>query len=65
MHRGLTHSTLGELVDMNRMTISNIEAGRRRITLSEALALADALDVPLADMVAAAPLVVTEQVRLA
>lgn len=64
VHRALSHQELADRVELNRMAISKIEAGTRRVVLAEALALADALGVPLADMLSPNPLVLVEQVRL-
>lgn len=52
--RSARHWSAQKLADrsgVTRIAISRIEVGRRRVTLDEAVALADALGLPLADMI--------------
>jgi transcriptional regulator with XRE-family HTH domain len=63
--RGMSQHRLAELCGMPRTTLANIEVGRRKpqdIRLSEALAMADALEVPLTDLLGSTPLLVTRDV---
>lgn len=55
----MSQEQLGELVGMGRTAIVAVEAGGRRIRLGEACNLADALGVPLGDMIADKPLTIT------
>ena len=57
-------SELAGRVGLGRMALSNIESAHRKIALSEACDLAEALGVPLLDMLSPAPLVITERIRL-
>lgn len=52
------------MTGMARMAISNLESGTRRVRLAEALALASALGVPLADMIDPGPLVLRTETRV-
>ncbi|TGZ14769.1 hypothetical protein DV517_62520 [Streptomyces sp. S816] len=47
----LSQEKLGELVDLDRKTINRIEQGTHSTLLDHLLLIADALDVPLADLV--------------
>lgn len=49
--RGLSQERLGELVDLDRKTINRIEQGAHSTLLDHLLLIADALGVPLADLV--------------
>lgn len=60
----MTHAELGDRAGLGRMSVSNLEAGRRRVHLADALALVHALDVPLADMLSPAPLVLRTETRV-
>lgn len=51
----LTQEGLDEASGVDRVTIQRIEAGTTDARLSWLLAIAHALDVPLADLVAAGP----------
>jgi transcriptional regulator with XRE-family HTH domain len=56
--RGWSQAELGARSGVSSNTVANIETGRRTLglRLSDALALASALDVPLADLVDPRPL---------
>lgn len=60
----MTHDALAAAVGLNRMAVSRIESGKRHVSLGEAIALAEALEVPPADMLLAGSLVLTESVRV-
>lgn len=47
-----------------RFAVAAIESGRRRVSLGEAIALTDALNVHLDDMLAAGTFTLTEVVHL-
>jgi transcriptional regulator with XRE-family HTH domain len=49
--RKLTQETLGELAGLDRKTINRIEQGTHATSIDHLLLIADALDVPLADLV--------------
>jgi transcriptional regulator with XRE-family HTH domain len=51
---GLTQQGLGERVDLSRVTVSNVEGGVYATTIDTLWLIADALGVPLAELVAAA-----------
>lgn len=48
--RGLTLEDLGERADMNWSYIAQIERGERNVSLDNLAALADAVGVPLSDL---------------
>lgn len=48
---GLTQDQLGELTDLTRVTISNIERGRRAALIDSLLLISDAVRVPLWELV--------------
>lgn len=50
--RCLTQADVADAVGISRQAVAQIEAGRRRITLAEALAIAAVLKVPVGDMLA-------------
>ncbi|MEC4019402.1 helix-turn-helix transcriptional regulator [Streptomyces sp. H27-D2] len=52
LRRSLTQETLAERVGLDRKTIVRIEAGQTSPLLDHLLLLADALDVPLTQLVA-------------
>lgn len=49
--RKLTQEQLGELVDLDRKTINRVEQGTHATLIDHLLLIADALGVPLADLV--------------
>ncbi|KUN03128.1 hypothetical protein AQI95_24525 [Streptomyces yokosukanensis] len=49
--RQLSQEALGELTGLDRKTINRIEQGTHSTLLDHLLLIADALDVPLADLV--------------
>ncbi|MET9138919.1 helix-turn-helix domain-containing protein [Streptomyces parvulus] len=49
--RKLSQEKLAELVDLDRKTVNRIEQGSHSALLDHLLLIADALDVPLADLV--------------
>jgi transcriptional regulator with XRE-family HTH domain len=51
LHADLTQERLGELTDMHRNTIVNIELGIYSPRLDSLLLIADAVRVPLSDLV--------------
>ncbi len=69
-HRNLTQTLLAHEVEavtgihLDRMAVSRIEAGTRTVSLAEAVALATALRVPLADLVSPRPLAVIDHTTL-
>lgn len=50
-HPKISQEKLGELVDLDRKTINRIEQGTHATLIDHLLLIADALDVPLADLV--------------
>ena len=48
--RGMSQAQLGQLVGLNRTSITNIEGGNQTLTLAGFLSFADALDVDWADL---------------
>lgn len=50
--RGLTQTALAERADVNRVTVAELETGRKQGSLATLRALADALNVTLDDLVA-------------
>lgn len=63
--RGLSQTELADCTGcLNRMAVGRIESRRRAATISEAAALAAALEVPLADLIGPGPLIITQQVVL-
>ena len=48
--RGLTQATLAEKAGVNRVTVAEIETGRKQGSVASLRALADALDVTLDDL---------------
>lgn len=48
--RGLTQATLAERAGVNRVTVAEIETGRKQGSVASLRALADALDVTLDDL---------------
>ena len=64
-HRGMTQADLADRTGVSRMAVSKIETGERRIALAEAVAIAEALEVPLLDMLGSGPLILTTQTRVA
>lgn len=63
-HRGITHTDLGNRAGISRMAVSNIETGKRRVQLADALALSAALEVSLTEMVSPEPLVLRTETRV-
>lgn len=51
IHANLTQERLGERSDLDRQTINRIEQGHASPYLDNLIRIADALDVPLADLV--------------
>ncbi|PNG21404.1 helix-turn-helix domain-containing protein [Streptomyces cahuitamycinicus] len=51
LHANLTQEKLAELADMDRQTINRIEQAHASPKLDNLFRIADALDVPLADLV--------------
>ncbi|MFE2969942.1 helix-turn-helix transcriptional regulator [Streptomyces sp. NPDC059340] len=49
--RKLTQEKLGEMVDLDRKTISRIENGAYATLIDHLILIADALNVPLSDLV--------------
>ncbi|MFJ2567858.1 helix-turn-helix transcriptional regulator [Streptomyces sp. NPDC087568] len=49
--RKVSQERLGELVDLDRKTINRIEQGSYATLIDHLLLIADALDVPLTDLV--------------
>ena len=49
--RKLSQEKLGELVDLDRKTINRIEQGTHATLIDHLLLIADALDIPLIDLV--------------
>ncbi|MCX4703847.1 helix-turn-helix domain-containing protein [Streptomyces sp. NBC_01373] len=47
----LSQEKLGELVDLDRKTVNRIEQGSHATLIDHLIVIADALDVPLADLV--------------
>lgn len=62
--RGMTQQALADAAGMQRASLGMVEIGRRGVRLGEAAALCDALDVPLADALAAGPLRLTVETRI-
>lgn len=56
--RGLSQEELGARVSMGRSAIQAVEAGARRIRLGEACDLAEAIQVPLGDLIGTAPITI-------
>lgn len=54
----MTLEELGERIGLGLNSVNKIELGNRKATIGEAVAIAAALDVPLAMLVEDAPLVV-------
>jgi transcriptional regulator with XRE-family HTH domain len=50
-HAGLTQIKLGELINRDAKSISRWENGHRALDIDDLIVIADALDVPLADLV--------------
>ena len=57
--RKMTQQQLADVVGLPRPSLGMIEVGKRSVTLSEAVALCEALDVDLAAMISAEPLTLT------
>lgn len=51
--RALTQRALAERAGISRPSLANVEAGRQNVSLRRLCALADALQIDLADLVAA------------
>ncbi|WP_329336026.1 helix-turn-helix domain-containing protein [Streptomyces sp. NBC_01352] len=51
LHANLTQERLAELAEMDRQTINRIEQGHQSPIVDNLIRIADALDVPLADLV--------------
>lgn len=51
LHAGLTQERLAELAGLDRQAVNRIEQGHQSPILDNLLRLADALGVPLADLV--------------
>jgi len=49
--RGLTQEKLGELAELDRTFVNQVEAGKRNVTLATIHRLADALDVDPGELV--------------
>lgn len=64
IHFELTFEELSQRTGLHRNALSRIESGRRGIRLEDACTIADAFAVPLADMLAQVPLVLTREVRI-
>lgn len=54
--RGYTQAQVADKLGICRVSVSDIENGRRGVRLGEALTLAEVLDVSLADLLAEQPL---------
>ncbi len=48
--RGMSQAQLGQLVGLNRTSITNIESGNQTVTLAGFLSFADALDTDWVDL---------------
>ena len=59
--RGLTQEDLSGLTELHRNHIGGVERGERNITIKTVLALAQALEVPPADLLAGYPVRVYEE----
>lgn len=64
-HRGMTQTALAAATGIPRTALWAMGNGTRRVGLAEALAIAAVLDVSLAEMVAAEPLVLRTETRIA
>ncbi|MFL1903060.1 helix-turn-helix domain-containing protein [Streptomyces tauricus] len=51
VHQKLTQERLGELTRLDRKTINRVEQGTHATSIDHLLLIADALNVPLADLV--------------
>jgi transcriptional regulator with XRE-family HTH domain len=51
LHANLTQETLAELAGMDRQAINRIEQGHQSPLVDNLIRIADALDIPLADLV--------------
>lgn len=51
LSRNLTQDDVCELVPLSRASLSNIEVGRHRIQLHVLFQLAEALEVPIVDLI--------------
>jgi len=51
LRKGLSQEALGELADLDRTYISGIERGKRNVALLNIVRLAEALQVPMSDLV--------------
>lgn len=49
--RGLTQERLAELAGLDRTTVVNFESGRRGVLYERLFDIADALEVPMAELV--------------
>ena len=59
--RGLTQEDLSGLTELHRNHIGGVERGERNITIKTVLALAQALEVPPAELLAGYPVRVYEE----
>jgi DNA-binding Xre family transcriptional regulator len=62
--RQMTQQQLADTAGLTRRAVALIEVSQRGIGLGEAAALCRALDVPLADMIAADPLVLITRTQV-
>lgn len=63
-HRGISQTDLATQTGLGRCSIVEIENGRRRVSVGEAVAICAALDVSLVDMLSEQGLVLTTEVRI-
>ncbi len=54
--RGLTQAQLADASGLTRQALALIEAGQKRVRLSDAVDIAESIDVSLADLLSAEPL---------
>jgi DNA-binding XRE family transcriptional regulator len=52
---GLSQATVAQHLNLSRTSVTNIEAGRQRLLLHQAVALAELFEVPIAELVPAPP----------
>lgn len=51
IEKGLPQRALGAVLDLDQSTVSNIEHGKKELRFSEAVRLAQFLDINIADLV--------------
>lgn len=62
--RRLRQEDLADEMGWSRQTVSTVEAGTRRVTLADAVALCAALQIGLRDLLEGAPADVTESLKI-